>query len=170
MIKEEMYRKDLDKRIRGNDPMIYGKFISGVDDLTEVKKIRETVFEQECGLTMLDEMPDEFCMHALAYEEEEVVGMGRILFDGDTFTIAGVAVLPEYRGKKYGDFIVRLLIDKAMMSNAREIYLDARKGTEHFFEIFGFQIHGAEYENLGGSWIPMVLHTDQVHKCCDCAH
>lgn len=150
--------------------MVYGKFISGVEDLSEVEKIRENVFVQECGLQMMEEMPDEFCMHALAYEKEKAVGMGRILFDGETFTIAGVAVLPEYRDKKYGDFIVRLLIDKAMMSNAQEIYLDARKGTEGFFTKLGFVENGSEYVKLGDSWIPMVLHTSQVHKCCDCGH
>ncbi|MEI3338635.1 MAG: GNAT family N-acetyltransferase [Eubacterium sp.] len=148
--------------------MVFGKFISGKDDLRQVQEIRQKVFAEELGLTMLGEMPDEFCMHALAYEGEQPVGMGRIMYDGDRFTIAGIAVLPEYRGQKYGDFLARLLIDKAMMSNAQEIYLDALSGTESFFGKLGFEVCGAEYDNLGGSWIPMILHTDQIHKCCNC--
>ena len=78
--------------------MVFGKFISGKDDLRQVQEIRQKVFAEELGLTMLGEMPDEFCMHALAYEGEQPVGMGRIMYDGDRFTIAGIAVLPEYRG------------------------------------------------------------------------
>ena len=148
--------------------MVFGKFISGADDLAEVQAIRQRVFAEELGLSMLTEMPDEFCMHALVYEEDKTVGMGRILFDGERFTIAGIAVLPEYRGQKYGDFLIRLLIDRAVMSNAQEIYLDALCGTEGFFKGAGFEICGEQYENLGGAWIPMVLHAGQIHKCCDC--
>jgi predicted GNAT family N-acyltransferase len=149
--------------------MVFGKFISGVEDLAVVKEIRKQVFEEELGLEVERAVPDEFCMHALAYDKEKPVGMGRIMFDGDRFTIAGIAVLPEYRGQLYGDFLIRLLIDKAMMSNAQEIYLEALAGTEDFFAITGFEVCGDTYEKLGGRWTPMVLHTDQIHKCCGCA-
>ncbi len=148
--------------------MVFGKFISGADDLTQVQEIRQKVFVQELGLSMKEDMPDEFCMHALAYAGDMPVGIGRILFDGERFTIAGIAVLPEYRGQMYGDFLIRLLVDKAMMSNAREIFLDALAGTEDFFRTIGFEVCGESYENLGGTWTPMVLHTAQIHKCCDC--
>lgn len=148
--------------------MVFGRFISGADDLTQVREIRKKVFAEELGLSMQTEMPDEFCMHALAYDGETPVGTGRILFDGERFTIAGIAVLPEYRGQMYGDFLIRLLIDKAMMSNAREIYLNALAGTEDFFKMTGFEVCGESYDNLGGTWTPMALHTAQIHRCCDC--
>lgn len=148
--------------------MVFGKFISGADDLTPVQEIRKKVFEEELGLSMQADMPDEFCMHALAYDGETPVGIGRILFDGERFTIAGIAVLRKYRGQMYGDFLIRLLIDKAMMSNAREVYLDALAGTEDFFKITGFEVCGESYENCGGVWTPMVLQTAQIHRCCDC--
>lgn len=148
--------------------MVFGKFISGNNDLKQVQAIRRMVFKEELGLSGQADLPDEFCIHAIAYDGEKAAGTGRILFDGDRFTIAGIAVLPEYRGQKYGDFLVRLLVDKAMMSNAQEIHLDALEGTEGFFKTIGFEGCGERYQKCGGRWIPMILRTDQIHKCCNC--
>lgn len=148
--------------------MVFGRFVSGTGDLAQVKEIRQKVFIQELGIEESGEMPDEFCMYAVVYDGDCPAGTGCISYDGDRFTIAGIAVLQEYRGQKYGDFLIRLLIDKAIMSNAREIYLDALAGTEKFFEITGFEKCGERYENRGKVWIPMLLHTDRIHKCCGC--
>ena len=149
--------------------MVFGKFISGVDDLTQVTEIRRKVFEEELGIfSEGEDLADAFCMHALAYDKDIPVGTGRILFDGEQFKIAGIAVLKEFRGQKYGDFLIRLLVDKAMMSNAQEICLDALCGTEGFFEMIGFEIAGEKFENQGSSWIPMILYSKNIHKCCDC--
>lgn len=150
--------------------MVFGKFVTETDDMALVQEIYYKVFREELGVEAADADPDEFCLNALVYAGEQPAGMGRILFDGERFTIAGVAVLPEFRGESYGDFLLRLLIDKAVMSNAREIHLDARKGTEGFFEKTGFQKSGAEFEDRGAVWQPMVLKTDEIHKCCNCGH
>lgn len=138
--------------------------------MEQVRKICRRVFVEELGIDQQGTMTDEFCMNALVYAGEEPAGMGRILFNGERFTIAEVAVLPEFRGEGYGDFVARLLVDKAVMSNAREVHLDAIQGTEGFFEKIGFQAVGEAFEGCGGRWQPMILKTDQIHKCCDCMH
>lgn len=149
--------------------MVFGKFISGDGDLTQVREIREEVFERELGIPYRGtDMPDAFCMHAVAYAEDVPIGTGRMMFDGERFAVAGIAVRREYRGQMYGDFLLRLLIDRALMANAQEIEADAREGTEGFFETVGFETAGETYEKLGARWIPMVLRTDRIHKCCDC--
>ena len=149
--------------------MVFGKFVSGTEEMLQVRKIQREVFEQECGLLPQDKSEsEEFCVCALAFDGETPVGTGQILFDGTQFTISGVAVLKDYRGQKYGDFLVRLLVDKAMMSNAQAVYLDALSGTEDFFRTIGFEVCGESYKKAGGSWSPMILHTDQIHKCCGC--
>ena len=150
--------------------MVFGKFVTEEKDMELVREICRRVFVEELGLDQAGTMTDAFCLNALVYAGDQPAGMGRIMFDGERFTIAEVAVLPEYRGDSYGDFITRLLIDKAMMSNAQEIHLDARQGTEGFFAKIGFQNDGAAYEGCGGLWQPMVLKTDQIHKCCNCGH
>ena len=73
--------------------MVFGKFIPGDGDLSVVREIRESVFEGELGVPSRGtDMPDAFCMHAVASAEDVPVGTGRILFDGDRFAIAGIAV------------------------------------------------------------------------------
>ncbi|MCD7981862.1 MAG: GNAT family N-acetyltransferase [Clostridiales bacterium] len=146
--------------------MVFGKFVTEEKDINLVREICKQVFRQEYGPDLSGVTADEFCLSALVFAGEEPAGMGRIFFDGTDFKIMEVAVLPEYRGEKYGDFMVRLLIDRAMMSGAREICLDALPGTEGFFRTIGFEAEGKPYEEGGISRQPMVLHTDRIHKCC----
>ena len=98
--------------------MVFGKLVSGSEkneQMQQVTDIRNAVLGQELQLSIKEE-PDAFCMYALAYEGETAVATGGISFDGESYQMKEVAVLPKFRRKKYGDFIVRLLIDKAMMS------------------------------------------------------
>lgn len=80
---------------------------------------------------------------------------GGITFDGESYRIQEVAVLPEFRRKKYGDFIVRLLIDKAMLSGAQTIEADVLQGAEVLFQEVGFAEAGTWYEKEGRQWQPM---------------
>ena len=139
--------------------MVFGKLVSGSEkneQTRQVADIRSRVLEEECGLKIEAE-PEAFCMYALAYEGDTPVATGGITFDGESYRIQEVAVLPEFRRKKYGDFIVRLLIDKAMLS-----------GAEVLFQGVGFAEAGAWYEKEGRQWQPMQLQAGNIHKCCNC--
>ncbi len=152
--------------------MVRGRFYSGQDDLSEIKKIRNLVFCQELGMDprVEDDGQDDFCMHVLALDGENPVAVGRISFDGWEFVISKVAVLPAHRGKLYGDFVVRMLVDKAMMANATQVLLDASEDTVAFFETIGFKAK-EDAGMLGDKkLVHMVLNTDEIHKCCNCNH
>lgn len=150
--------------------MVKGKFYSGQDDLTVIKAIRNTVFCEELHIApeLEEDGQDPYCMHVLALDDEQPVAVGRISFDGWDFVISKVAVLPEYRDKKFGDFIVRLLVDKAMMSNATQVQVDAFEDVVGFFETIGFQVR-EKADVLGDKkLVHMVLNTDEIRKCCNC--
>ena len=150
--------------------MVRGKFYSGQDDLTEVRNIRTQVFVEEIGIpeTLENDGQDAYCMHAVAYDDDLPVATGRISYDGWDFVISKVAVCADQRGKKYGDFIVRMLIDKAMMANATEVQAEVLEETASFFETIGF-VKAEDRECLAGhKMIQMVLNTDAIHKCCNC--
>ncbi len=156
--------------------MIYGKFVTEKEDLETVNDIICRVLTQECGLAESGE-GESFALSALLYTEEpaaahadgEPAAAGRLLFDGDRFEIVETAVLPACRGQGYGDFLVRLLIDKALMAGAQEIRLDALAGTEGFFEKIGFVPEGEIFARGGGRWQPMVLSAGQICRCEECA-
>ena len=150
--------------------MVFAKFVSDQQDLDVFHEIYRKVFVEELSLDVSSARADEFYINAVVYDKEIPAGIGRIMFDGERFTISDVAVLPEHRGEKYGDFLVRLLVDKALMSNAQEIYLDAYEGTEGFFGTIGFEKDGAAFPGYGGMWQPMILKSDRLHKCCNCGH
>ena len=150
--------------------MVFGQLVSGSEkneQTRQVADIRGRVLEEECGLKIEAE-PEAFCMYALAYEGDTPVATGGITFDGESYRIQEVAVLPEFRRKKYGDFIVRLLIDKAMMSGAQTIEADVLQGAEVLFQEVGFAEAGAWYEKEGRQWQPMQLQAGNIHKCCNC--
>lgn len=150
--------------------MVRGKLFSGQDDLTEIKKIREAVFVQEYGVLAEQEWDeqDPYCMHVLAYDGETPVATGRISYDGFEFVISKVAVLKEFRKQFYGDFIVRMLIDKAMMSEAKLVKTEVFAESVPFYETIGFQVIGEGGSLAGHKLCQMELRTDCVHKCCNC--
>lgn len=150
--------------------MVRGKFYSAQDDLSRIKMIREQVFQREMGIPaeVEEDGQDPFCMHVIALDGETPVATGRISYDGWEFVISKVAVLSEQRGKKYGDFVVRMLVDKAMMSNADKVKVEAFEEAAGFFETIGFERLGEAGELAGRSLVEMELKTDQIHKCCNC--
>jgi predicted GNAT family N-acyltransferase len=132
---------------------IQGKILKPEDDLSEVLYIRNKVFVEEYGIPYnmeFDDM-DGIAVHALAYERltdtntgiigeqnKIAIATGRLLYDGEYCRIEKISVLKEFRGKKYGDFIVRLLLNKAFIAGIERVYVDSYLSTEGFFKKIGF--------------------------------
>jgi GNAT superfamily N-acetyltransferase len=74
--------------------------------------------------------------------QEQVAGMGRIVGDGAIFYyLQDIAVLPPHQGQGAGRIILERLVD-FVQNNAPEkafVGLFAAKGTEVFYQKFGFQ-------------------------------
>lgn len=132
---------------------IQGKYLlGGLNDISECIEIRKEVFggEQEFLTAASEDSYDSSAIFVLAYEtdeegEKKSVGTGRLIFLGDRYKIGRIAVRKEYRGKKYGDFIVRMLVDKAFTMGAKEVYVGAQKHAIPFYEKIGFVKLEEEY-------------------------
>ncbi|MDF2544027.1 MAG: GCN5-related N-acetyltransferase [Herbinix sp.] len=151
--------------------LIQGKLLSYGDDLTEVYHIRKKVFQEEQGITPEEDFDDldQESIHVIVYEDsnnKKAVATGRIYYNGVNCKIGRVAVLKEYRGKQYGDFVVRMLINKALTSGVPEVYLNAQLSTVGFYEKIGFQTVGDIYEEVGIPHIKMVLKEENLCKKC----
>jgi predicted GNAT family N-acyltransferase len=123
--------------------LIQGKILSYGNDLSDVYMIRRNVFVEELHLQEEIEFDgqDEMAMHVIVYEEEgskKPVATGRISFDGAICEIGHIAVLKEYRGKKYGDFAVRMLLNKAFTAGVFEVSCIVLDDAAAFFENIGF--------------------------------
>ena len=132
---------------------IQGKYLlGGLNDISECMAIRNEVFggEQNFMTASVQDEDDLDAIFALAYETKEdgalfPVATGRLIFLDDMFKIGRIAVKKEHRGKKYGDFIVRMLVDKAFSMGAKEVFVGAQEHAIPFYEKIGFERVDDEY-------------------------
>jgi len=158
---------------------IQGKYIyAGDSEMKQVFEIRKKVFQEEQGVPYELERDDKdaFAVHAAAYEigstdreeTKKIVAVGRIIFDGDSYKIGRIAVLKEERGKDYGDFVVKMLIQKAFLNGGKEVYVDSQEHAVGFYKKIGFVECGEPFIEIGKKHVPMKISTDGV--CTKCSH
>lgn len=150
--------------------MVKGVYLNGEEDLSPAFAIRRKVFIEEQNVPEEIEMDDldAYAIHAVAYAGEKAVATGRIIYDGETYKIGRIAVLKEERGKQYGDFIVRMLLDKAFLHGAKEVLLSSQLSAVGFYEKIGFETEGEVFEEAGISHIPMRIKKENVCSKCHC--
>ena len=152
--------------------MIKGKYLSYNDDLTKAFEIRKKVFEDEVGIDhdIVFDNKDNIAVHAVAFAGEKAVASGRILPEGEIYKIGKIAVLSEHRGNCYGEFIVRMLVDRAFAAGVKQVYVDALKQSEGFYKKLNFKECGEAFDDGNMTYQPMKLSAEDFvtgcgHKC-----
>lgn len=150
--------------------MLKGKYIFGDEDISEALHVRRKVFKEEQHLNENNENKDDIdekSIIVVGYYNEKPIATGRLYFDGVDYKISKIAVLHEYRGNNYGDFIVRMLIDKAFIFGAKSIHVISQGNAKSFYEKIGFKVIGETYIEDGVERIPMVLNMNELTKNCN---
>lgn len=155
--------------------MIQTKWVFGANESQDAYDIRRQVFIGELGHNeeLHFDQHDRAALHVLVGEGDTWLATGR-LYDADgQFNIGPIAVLPAIRGKKVGDLVVRLLLDKCFELLADEVHVPARECAVGFYEKLNFTVCGDAYEREPGDVrIPMkVTQADsplQSHDCSSC--
>ncbi len=148
--------------------------LAGLDPADDVFEIRRKVFleEQKLPEFIVKDDSDNEAIFALAFEETQdtkiPVGTARLLFMGadEEFKVGRLCVLPEYRGKGYADFLIRMLLDKAFQMGADKVYVDARLHAVGFYKKIGFVENGDVKMTSGFDEQPMVLIKETLCKKC----
>lgn len=95
----------------------------------------------------------------IAVENDQAIGMGRIIGDGLYYMIVDVIVQPAYQHKGIGSKIVGMIIeyvDRETPAGGRSsIQLIAEKGKEMFYEKMGFK---SLPNDFCGSGMRRVIH------------
>ena len=122
----------------------------------DVWRLRQQVFvvEQDCPYPDLDGRDLEpATRHVVLLDEDDaVVGTLRVLDDGDRARIGRVVVAPSVRGRG----LAARLMDEAMtLCGDREVRLDAQTGLTAFYEGYGFEVTGPEFDEDGIMHVPM---------------
>jgi len=80
------------------------------------------------------------CYAISIYENDKIVGMGRVVGDGYFYTIFDVVTLQEYQGKGIGTLIMENILQWFnVLPDNPTLYLGASKGKENYYEKFGFR-------------------------------
>lgn len=115
------------------------------EDLPEdAMTIRTAVFVEEQGFQDEFDDRDHHCCHLVFYDGQKAIGTCRYFQEDDHFVLGRIAVIPSYRNKKVGTFI----IDKACtFMKAGMVTLHAQMQAKGFYEKLGFEAYGEiEYE------------------------
>lgn len=148
--------------------LIEGKYLFFGDNLSDSFAVRGKVFQEEQGIPKEIELDnlDNDAVHVVVYVDHSPVATGRMIFDGKNYYIGRVAVLKEERRKKYGDFVVRMLADKAFMMGAKEIYINSQESVVGFYEKIGFAVCGEKHIEADIIHVPMKLVRTGLCKNC----
>lgn len=135
---------------------------SDSDDFQLVRDIRKSVFTVEQGADSDTEFDfyDEkgkATLYALLYDGEKAVATSRLALTEKGYKIGRIAVLKDFRGKGYGDKIVRAVIEKAFEKGAEAVFVDAQNYAVPFYEKFGFMVIGSQIFDRGLPHMPMSL-------------
>lgn len=155
---------------------IQGKYIYSGEDISKLLYIRNQVFGDNSHEYNDFDYLDHQSIHVVAFSDVEKceVATGRIVFDGDNYSISKVAVLEKYRGYYYGDFIVRMLAVKAFMAGAQSVMVKAPAHLIPFFEKIGFlveeeqliDIKFGEIQKKFEKIVIMKLYNGKMRKKC----
>ncbi|MCL2408725.1 MAG: GNAT family N-acetyltransferase [Oscillospiraceae bacterium] len=119
--------------------------------------IRVEVFVKEQNVPIgleLDEH-DETAVHVLAYDNDEPVGCGRLVFFDEYAQIGRVAVLQSQRKLGVGKAICEELMAIAVERQAKKVTLHAQLSAEKFYKKLGFTPEGEVFLDAGIDHINM---------------
>ncbi|WP_199900114.1 ribosomal protein S18-alanine N-acetyltransferase [Caldalkalibacillus mannanilyticus] len=86
-----------------------------------------------------------FAYYIIAEMEHKVVGYCGVWVIVDEAHITNVAVHPEYRGRKIGEYLMRHIISLSMMYGAAKMTLEVRvsnRSAQNLYKKLGFTEHG----------------------------
>ncbi len=148
--------------------MLYAETIHGSKGLEDQYLVREKVFviEQNIDRNIERDNYDKNCYHVVVYESNIPVGTGRVIYIDNTPLIGRIAVLKEYRGKQYGDLIVRKLIDHCFKHGDKRIIVHSQVSVVKFYEKIGFIAFGNIYNEAGIEHLSMYLVQENIIKNC----
>lgn len=110
-------------------------------ELVKIFEARVKVFvvEQSCAYQEIDEY-DTDAKHVILKDGENIVAYTRIIEDQSKISFGRVLVTKNYRGKKYGQQILRKTIKQIKDNSDKEsIYISAQEYLERFYSSFGFE-------------------------------
>ncbi|HAQ39490.1 MAG TPA: hypothetical protein DCM73_00690 [Clostridiales bacterium] len=121
--------------------MVSTKWMQGIDNISAALEIRKKVFYNELQVadSCMPDIYDEFAFSVVVYEDDIPAGTGRLLFKDGKYIIDNLCVLRQFRGKNYGDLIIRMLVRKGVNMGSKKTYAEVDESCAAIFKNIGFE-------------------------------
>ena len=132
------------------------KLVETEEDMEAAVSIRFRVFVDEQSVPAeieLDEY-DAVATHAIAVEDGQAIGTGRMYFEDGEAHIGRMAVDLPHRRRGVGGLVLRFLEQEAQAQGASEIVLHAQDYVKAFYAAHGYIEHGDTFMEAG------ILHVE----------
>ena len=119
----------------------------------DYRKLRESVEWLPYSKEQTQKSLDHSLYTVIAVDEDQTVGMGRLIGDGTYFMLVDIVVQPNYQKQGIGNKIINMIIEfvdkETPIGGRSSIQLIAEKGKETFYEKLGFKIIPHEFCGSG---------------------
>ena len=151
--------------------MIQAKWCESDGELQDAFAIREAVFVSEQGFPSESEWDelDAVCDHVIVYDGALPVAAGRLYeLTGGAWGFGRVCVLKAHRKQRYGDLVVRMLLNRGLKKGAALFRISAQLHAQGFYEQFGFQAVGEPFRDERVDAVMMEAAAEDVLFPRDC--
>lgn len=127
------------------------KMVETEEEMKKAYEIRRTVFIEEQNVPPeieVDQYEDE-AIHFICYDDEKVIGAGRLRFVGEHGKLERICVLKPYRGKSFGKKIIEAMEKEIVNNNYSKALLNAQTHAKEFYERIGYQVISDEFIEAG---------------------
>ncbi|MGF1887175.1 GNAT family N-acetyltransferase [Photobacterium profundum] len=100
---------------------------------------------------------DESATHYGAFINGELVCVASVYIDGNEARLRKFATLHEHQGKGIGSKIIEYIVLNLKCLNVRYFWCDARTTALGFYQKFGLEVEGCEFDKSGVSYYKMSV-------------
>ncbi len=128
--------------------------------LEEALPIRQCVLWPDKPASFCIVEGDDTATHFGAVIEEQLVCVASVYINGCEARLRKFATLPEYQGIGIGSKVIEHVISELKRLNAKHFWCDARTTALGFYQRFGMDIEGEQFEKSGVSYFKMSVWWD----------
>lgn len=100
---------------------------------------------------------DENGLHYGAFIDDKLVCVASIYLDADTARLRKFATLSEYQGQGIGRKVIEHAIKHMKSLKVAYFWCDARVSAASFYQRFGLQVEGEEFDKSGIAYYKMAV-------------
>ncbi len=142
--------------------MVQGRVVSDIKEQEAVRDIFRKV-----SLCLQETEEKDSLIQVLAYEGVSdlcPVAAGCMRLGEEMARLLAVAVLPEYRGKSYGELLIRMLIDKAKTGGIQRMEVNCESNMTAYFRKLGFK--SVDNTEINGNTVTKLIYNIGDRTCC----